>query len=612
MQSSVNRTAGLALTLTVAMLAACSPNGNSPSTAAPQVATTSPQDSDANSAPGPAIAGFAVYSEELMQRMLARDPAWSIYAGRYDDADQVTIPDAARRASDLAFVKAELEQLAAVDPQTLPPELRIDHALLSNRLQSMRWYLTEFRDWQWDPSNYNVAGPIGLLLNTPYAPEADRLRTVMARLEQVPAYYQAARNNISNPTREHTGLAITQNRGTLNLLGDSLRERVNASGLETAEQERFEQARQTAVDTVEGFITELQSIAETMTDDSDARPFRIGAELYEAKFRYDIQSGFTARELYDRAVEEKNRLHNDMDAIAVELWREYFPDQPMPEDRLERIGQLIDHLSDQHIAREDFIREIERQIPLLTEFVTDNDLLDQDPSRPLVVRETPEYMRGGGAGASVSAPGPFNPTADTYYNVTPLDDYSDEQAASYLREYNQWVLQILNIHEAIPGHYTQLVHGNKSSGLIKSLLRSGAMIEGWAVYSERMMLEQGWGEQAPEIWLMYGKWNLRVVTNAIMDYAVHVLNMTEQEAMDMMLREAFQEQTEAENKWRRITLSQVQLTSYFTGYAEIYDFREHMKAEMGDDFDLKTFHNRFLGYGNAPVPAIIDMMQSAD
>lgn len=608
MQPSLPRITTLAFGLATLMLAACSPDGNLPAATSLDETPNTAQQPE----PDLSAATFASNSEALMQRMLARDPAWSIYAGRYDDADQVTIPDAARRADDLAFADAELEHLARTDPQTLPPELRIDHALLTNRLQSMRWYLTEFRDWQWNPANYNVAGPIGLLLNTPYAPEADRLRTVMARLEQVPAYYQAARSNISNPTREHTELAVTQSHGTLNLLGDSLRERVAASSLETAEKEQFEHVRQLAVDTVEGFITELQSIAEDLSETGNARPFRIGAELYEDKFRYDIQSGFTARELYDRAVAEKNRLHDDMDAIAVELWADYFPDQAMPEDRLERIGRLIDHLSDRHVAREDFISEIERQIPLLTAFVTEHDLLDQDPTRPLVVRETPEYMRGGGAGASVSAPGPFNPTADTYYNVTPLDDYSEEQAASYLREYNHWVLQILNIHEAIPGHYTQLVHGNKSAGLIKSLLRNGAMIEGWAVYSERMMLEEGWGDQAPEMWLMYGKWNLRVVTNAIMDYAVHVLNMTQQEAMDMMRREAFQEQTEAENKWRRITLSQVQLTSYFTGYAEIYDFRERQKARMADDFDLKTFRNRFLGYGNAPVPAIIDMMQGGD
>jgi uncharacterized protein (DUF885 family) len=409
---------------------------------------------------------------------------------------------------------------------------------------------------------------------------------------------------------QHTELAVTQSRGTLNLFGESLRDRVEASTLEDAEKSRFEQARQNAVLTVEGFIAELQGILASIENDGEPRDFRIGAELYEDKFRYDIQSGFSAHELYQRAVAEKNRLHNDMDLIAQQLWSKYFADRPMPEDRLERIGQLIDHLSNQHVAREDFISEIERQIPLLAAFVDEYDLLDQDPTRPLVVRETPEYMRGSGAGASISAPGPFNPSADTYYNVTPLDDYTDEQAASYLREYNHWVLQILNIHEAIPGHYTQLVHGNKSDGLIKSLLRNGAMIEGWAVYSERMMLEEGWGDQEPEMWLMYGKWNLRVVTNALMDYAVQVLGMTQDEAMDMMLREAFQEQTEAENKWRRITLSQVQLTSYFTGYAEIYDFRERMKAQQGTDFDLKSFHNQFLSYGNAPVPAIIDLMQS--
>lgn len=587
---------GLSVFLVIPLLLTCSPQVNEPL----QVQMESDNTGHAD---------FSAYAESLMMRMLERDPEWSIYAGRYEDAHRVTIPDAARRADNLAFVEDTLAVLADIDPQVLTPDQRIDYSLLLNRLQSMRWYQTEFRNWQWNPATYNVAGPIGLLLTTPYAPEEDRLRAVMARLEQAPHYYRAALANISNPTLQHTELAITQNRGTLNLLGESLRERVQASNLEDAEKDRFDRVRQEALAAVGGFVAELQDIADFLGESAEARSFRIGEELYESKFRYDIQSGFSARELYERALAEKDRLHDDMDDIALVLWPEYFPEEAMPADRLDRIGRLIDHLSNRHVEREDFIAEIERQIPLLAAFVEEHDLVDQDASRPLVVREIPEYMRGSGAGASISAPGPFNPTADTYYNVTPLDDYSEEQAASYLREYNHWVLQILNIHEAIPGHYTQLMHANKSPGLVKSLLRNGAMIEGWAVYSERMMLEEGFGGHEPEMWLMYGKWNLRVVTNAIMDYAVHVLGMTQEQAMDMMLREAFQEQTEAENKWRRITLSQVQLTSYFTGYAEIYDFREQLKAQQGEDFDLKTFHNRFLGYGNAPVPAIIELMQ---
>ncbi|KIQ96507.1 DUF885 domain-containing protein [Lysobacter sp. A03] len=553
-------------------------------------------------------AEFAKVAESLLMRALERSPESSIYAGRYDNAATLTIPDAERRAADLAFAKAGLQELAAFDPAQLSPAQRIDHMLLKNRYESSIWYQETFRDWQWNPSRYNIAGPIGLLLNTPYADEDERLRTVMARLEHVPEYYAAARANIADPTVEHVELAIVQARGSLSVLGDPLRKQVADSGLDGTDKATLNARIDAARAAIDEWTSWLEGVQAKQVASGKARSFRIGAEQYERKFAYDIQSHFTAAQLHQRAVDEKNRLHEQMDKITVELWPKYFTGTAMPDDRLQRIGMMIDKLSARHVARDEFFDEIKRQIPLLADFVRKHDLLDQDASRPLVVRETPEYMRGGGAGASVSAPGPFNPTANTYYNVSPLDDYSAEQAESFLREYNHWVLQVLNIHEAIPGHYTQLLHANKSPSLVKSLVGNGAMIEGWAVYAERMMLEAGWGEQAPEMWLMYGKWNLRVVTNAILDYQVHVEGMTEAKALDLLRREAFQEETEAVNKWRRVRLSQVQLTSYFTGYAEIYDFREQQKQRLGTDFDLKTFHNRFLSYGNAPVPAIMQLM----
>jgi len=268
---------------------------------------------------------------------------------------------------------------------------------------------------------------------------------------------------------------------------------------------------------------------------------------------------------------------------------------------------MIDHLSSRHVERDKFVAEIRRQIPIIQKFMDDKQLLDSDPSRPLVVRLTPEYQRGF-AGASVNAPGPYDATANTYYNVSPLDGYTEEQAESYLREYNHWILQILNIHEAIPGHYTQLMHANKSPSKIKSIFSNGAMVEGWAVYSERMMLENGYGDNEPEMWLMYSKWNLRVVVNTILDYRVQVLGLERQAALDLLMNEAFQERTEAEGKWRRATISQVQLTSYFTGYSEIYAFREELKQRLGENFDLRTFHNKFLSYGSAPIPVIRNSM----
>ena len=269
---------------------------------------------------------------------------------------------------------------------------------------------------------------------------------------------------------------------------------------------------------------------------------------------------------------------------------------------------VIDQLSSRHVTREQFLPEIKRQIPLLEEWVTKNKLLTLDPNRPLVVRETPLYQRGV-AGASIDAPGPYRPQDRTYYNVTPLDGLSAEQAESTLREYNHWILQILNIHEAVPGHYAQLVYANKSPSLIKSLFGNGAMIEGWAVYGERMMLESGYGDNTPEMWLMYSKWNLRVVTNTILDYSVHVLGMTEQQAMDLLMRQAFQTRSQATEKWHRAKVSSVQLTTYFSGYSEIMDLRERRKQALGPKFVLKDFHEQFLSYGSAPVKMIGELME---
>ena len=553
---------------------------------------------------------FDQFSEEFIEAMLVHSPEWAIYQGRYENADQVTLPTPAQRAADLDFLTFWMAQLEAFDPAELRAEQRSDYALIENVISSRLWYQQEFRRWQWNPASYNAVRVISVLLNTEFAPLDERLRIVMARLAAVPEYYEAARQNIDRPTLEHLDLAIVQNQGAFSILNEELLEQVRTSGLSATEKAQFEQYFAAAEAAIKDWIDYLGMLSEQWADRDDVRSFRIGPELYEQKFAYDIQSQFTAEELYQRALQEKERLLTEMDEITIGLWPDYFPDTPLPEDRLERIGTLIDYLSNQHSPLEEFVPEIRRQIPQLAEFVRENDLLFQDPEKPLVVRETPEYMRGTGAIASVSSPGPFNPGAETYYNITPLEHFGPEAAASYLREYNDWILQILNIHEAIPGHYTQLLHANLSPSLVKSLFGNGAMIEGWAVYSERMMLEEGWGNYEPELWLMHGKWLLRVVHNAILDYEVQVLGAERDEIVTMLQEEAFQEVSEATQKWRRATLSQVQLTSYYAGYAEIYELREQAKAALGEDFNLRDWHNEFLSYGSAPVSVIGELMAS--
>lgn len=551
------------------------------------------------------------FGDAFLDGYWRENPDAGIANGYYRYADRLLAPSASARAGYLRYLDRQLAALAAVDPQTLDENHRSDWAVLSNRLELERWSLHELKEWQWNPALYNVAEPFALLLNTPYAPETERLRTVLRRLAAVPAYYAAAKAAVLKPTREHTQLAIQQNAGALDVLGKPLETQVAGSGLSAAERTLFLQRLGKARAAVSDYLAWLKALDAELAEHGGARSFRLGEALYETKFAHEIQSGGSAKQLYERALAEKERLHARMAVLAEELWPKYFPDTAPPAERVAKIAALIAKLSENHTTPDNFIPEVKRQIPLLEAWVREHDLVGQDPTRPLQVRETPVYLRGFSI-ASINAPGPYDPTANTYYNVSPLSDYTPEQAESFLREYNHWQLQVLNIHEAVPGHYVQLLHANKSPSRIKTLFGNGAMVEGWAVYAEKMMLESGWGGFEPEMEFIHSKWLLRVVTNTLLDYGIQVLGWSERQVLDLIRDEAFQSETEARGKWRRATLSQVQLTSYFAGYSAIYDYRERLKAELGPRFDLKRFHERFLSFGSAPVAVIESLMRPED
>jgi uncharacterized protein (DUF885 family) len=550
------------------------------------------------------------FGDAFLDRYWSLHPDFAITVGYYRYADRLPAPDAQQRAALQRFLDTSIAGLRKLSPDGMDEATRTDREVLLSQLEQERWSLVEFRDWRWSPSNYNVADPFALLLNTPYAPEDERLRTVSKRLAQVPAYFAAAQAAIAAPVREQVQLAIQQTQGSLEVFGEALERQLAGSKLSAAERATFLRRLTAARSAITGHVDFLKALDARLAKDGGARDFRIGKADYDKLFAYSIQTGVTPEQLYARAQAEKERLHARMDVLADQLWPKYFPDQPPPAERIAKIGQLIARLSDQHAAPDQFYAQVKDLIPRLEGWVNDHGLITLDASRPLEVRVTPPYMRGVSM-ASINAPGPYDATAKTFFNVTPLDDYTPAQADSFLREYNRWLLQILVIHEAVPGHYVQLIYANKTPSRIKALFGNNAMIEGWAVYSERMMLESGW-DPSPEMELMYSKWVLRVVCNTLLDYGVHVRGMSEADALKLLTQEAFQSDTEARGKWRRAQLSYVQLASYFAGFSAIYDFRDRLKTQLGPRFDLKKFHEKFLGYGNAPVAVITPLIRAED
>jgi uncharacterized protein (DUF885 family) len=553
-----------------------------------------------------ADARFDRYKDQFIFDFWRQNPDYASSQGFHKYDSLLVIPDAAQRRSDAAFVTKNLGALAGFTLDSLSPTNQIDWRLLNNELRSQRWYADTLRSWQWNPANYNLGASVGDLLNGRHYPLARRLRTISDKIAQAPAYYAAAKANITGPTREHAELAVQQNEGGLAVFGPALADSVRKSNLSAAEKQLLTQRIAGAQRAVQGYIDFLK---QDVLTGKDFRSSRIGKALFDRKFALDIQSRYSAEEVLQLAQQRKANLLHDMGRRAARLFPKYCAGQPVPKDTVQLIRQVIDKLTLKHAPREGFVDAVKRQIPTLVKFVNDHKLLTQDPTKPLVVRETPLYMRGSGAGASVSAPGPYDLKANTYYNVEPLPTtWTAQQAESYLREYNDYTLQILNIHEAIPGHYTQLVYANRSPSRVKSIFGNGAMIEGWAVYSEQMMLEAGYGNNSDEMWLLWDKWNMRSTLNAVVDNLVQTKNASEKDVVALLTGAGFQEEAEARNKWHRATLSQVQLSSYFTGYTEIVALRNEVKQRDGEKFSVKNFNEQFLSFGSAPVKYIRDLM----
>jgi uncharacterized protein (DUF885 family) len=545
---------------------------------------------------------FDSFKETFIEALWKTYPGWASEVGYHKYDSVLVIPNSASRTTQLTFAGDQLKNLTQFDVGKLSDNNKTDYYLIDNFLKSVQWNINEEKSYEWKPSTYNVSESFATMLINNYDSLDTRLHHFGLKLAAVPAYYEAAKHNIKNPTKEHTQLAIDQNLGGVSVFESDLKSALEKSKLSETEKQAITNRAGEAVKAIKDFTDWLKNL-----DNQTPRSFRLGKELYPKKFEYDIQSAYSVEQVYEKAIARKKFLHEKMTELAGQLWPKYMGTEKKPEDRLTMIKTVIDKISLTHVAPDSFQTAIEKQIPELTKFVNEKKLLYLDPSKPLVVRKEPDYMAGV-AGASITSPGPYDKNGNTYYNVGSLSGWDKDRAESYLREYNYYLLQVLNIHEAIPGHYAQLVYSNQSPSIIKSIFSNGAMIEGWAVYTELMMLENGYGNNQPELWLMYYKWNLRTVCNTILDISVHTKDMTQEDALNLLINEAFQQQAEAQGKWKRVSVTSVQLCSYFTGFTEIYDLREEMKQRQGDKFDLKTFHEKFLSYGSAPVKYIKAMM----
>ncbi|HEY6191161.1 MAG TPA: DUF885 domain-containing protein [Bacteroidota bacterium] len=560
----------------------------------------------------PAVHAFAQSDDQLSDEMtadflkgyFAANPISATGIGVHDYDNVLDDVGPAAVDKEVARLKSFKSHLERLDPAGMSKDKGIDCRILTESIDENLFGFEELREYEWNPMVYTGAlgNAIASLIYQEFAPLDQRLKNAAARATQVSRFLDQAKANLKNAPLIHVQTAISQNQGNISLYKDELTKAAKDASPEIQSEVAGASAKAVAA------LEEFGKWLETDLKPRATRDFRLGKDLYEKKLSHALKSKITPAELLQRAESENVRVHGEMYALAAPLYKEYYGEAAAGKDTIEVIKKVLDKIVLDHPKKEELMDVIKKIIPELEEFVTKKDLLTLDAKQPLVIRETPEYERGV-AVASMESPGPLEKNLKSFYNVTPIPpEWTPEQVESYLREYNSWSIRDLSIHEGVPGHYVQGYFANRCPSIIRNVFGSGSMVEGWAVYAERMMVEAGYMDGDPRMKLINLKWYVRVVLNSIIDQKIHAYGMTQAEMMGLLTKQGFQEEREAAGKWRRANLTSAQLSTYFVGFQEIWDLREAYKKKMGEAFSLKKFHEDFLNHGSPSVKYIQELM----
>ncbi|MGN7839647.1 DUF885 domain-containing protein [Stenotrophomonas sp. 22385] len=548
-------------------------------------------------------AAFADLSKRALDTWMQLSPISATQIGDHRYDSEIDDLSAAGQQKMLTAYKGLLGELDKVEVSKLSRENQVDAAILRNQLQSEIWNAEVLQASKWDPQIYNSTAGSALygLMAREFAPLPERLKSATARMEKLPQIFAQARENL-DPARVpkiHAETVSKQNKGILSIVDTFITPHIGELPAEDGKR------LQAAIDGLKKAVDEQQAWLDKTLVPNAKGDFRIGAELYDQKLKFALNSSLSRAEIGERARAELKRVRQDMYGIAQTVLNgkpgaPALPANPSDEQQQAAIEAALELAYADKPARDKVVDDAKAALAQSTEFVRTHDLMTL-PDAPVDIILMPEFQRGV-AVAYCDSPGPLDKNLKTFYAVSPIpDDWTDKQVDSFLREYNSRMIHLLSIHEGTPGHYLEGWHSGKFPSTLRAVLRSGLFAEGWAVYTERMMQEQGYLDNDPLFHLVQLKFYLRTISNAILDQGVHVDNWTREQAMQLMTHDAFQQESEASGKWVRAQLTSAQLPTYFVGAQEHFDTRKAVQEKQGDKFNLKAYHDQMLSYGAPPV-----------
>ena len=551
---------------------------------------------------------LAAYFKDYLDRLFKQRPMLATQLGDHRFDGQLEDLSPKSRAAWTDLVRQTLEGLPRkIEYEKLSRSGQIDYEILKHDLKRTLWLDENTKPFENDPRTYNeyISDSTYLLLTQSTQPKDKNLRNCLDRMGEIPRIVRAAKESLKNPPRVYVETAIRQTKGAISYYETGIFELTG----ETPQLSDLKPAAKPVVAALKEYLKFLEDdLSPKATGD-----WRLGKDKFAQKLDLELDSGMSAEQVLKDAQAEFDRVERDMYVIGRQLWSQAYPKKALPPDdekgRRDTIREVIAHFSAEHSKPEDLVKDARATVENIRKFIRDKDILRlPDPDRCDII-EMPEFQRGNSTAYLNQAPA-LDPKAKSFYAVSPPPkEWDARKVDSYLQEYNRYMVQVLTIHEAYPGHYVQLEYSNRHPSLIRRVLFSGVFAEGWAVYGEQMMLDQGYGNGDLALRLNQLKWYLRTVANAILDNRMHCSDMSDDDALKFLTKGAFQSEGEALGKIVRAKQSSCQLSTYFVGRMAFYKLRQEIEREPGDKFDLGRYHEAVLDHGTLPVKYLPELVR---
>ena len=555
---------------------------------------------------------------EFVYTVLSFSPSAATAAGLHEYKGQVfdeQLDDIGQAAIDhqRRFYEDFNQRLEQFDPDKLTAQERADLAILQDRVGVALLDLVQLRTFLHNPLLY--VRTLGNALHTPYlvnyAPKAERFRHIASRLRQVPLLLDQATINITSAPAVWAKAAIETNRGIIDLVDSELRAAAPAEV-----HKDYEDAAAIALPAMRKFQDYLQNKLQYL----DNYDWRLGPELYRKRFHYLLESGGEPSDLLVNTEREFAVVRARMFELALPLHRVLAPSHKDHEalGGVERqqlvIGEVLSSIANRHSTPESLVDDVRRDIEESREFVQRNHLLALPAGRNLQVALAPAFLqRFDFVTDSVSvlqAAPALQPQLRAFYLIMPISvDWPKERIESKLREYNFYRLKLLTLHDVIPGRYAQTEAADtvqpESRRLLRSVFGEAAYVQGWAEYATQAAMIAGL-DSSPEMALTFAKEQLRVIADAILDVRLHTLNLTDQEALNLLQNGAFEDAEKAQAALQRAKLTPCELPGHFVGLANWLKARAaYQSARGGSPGD---FHDRALKQGAVPMSLLVTVL----